>query len=99
MSLLAQCYRKGNGTSAPCNFALIPGSISPTLYPVLGREQAFVSKICNSSGGRSISLSVYPMLHDEIKESMSAKWEQVGLHQEDRTEMLDFVLIKPSNKS
>ena len=80
MSLLAQCYRKANGTSTLWSFALILGSISPTLYPELGREQAFVSKICNSPGGRSISLSVYPMLHGEIKENMSANWEQVRLH-------------------
>ena len=39
------------------------------------------------------------MLHGEIKESMSANWEQVGLHKEVRTEKLDFVLIKPSNKT
>ena len=99
MSPLGQCCRKANGTSALWSSSLIPGSISPTLYPVLGREQAFVSKICNSSGGRSISTNVYPMLHGEIKENMSANWEQVGLHKEVRTEKLDFVLIKPSNKT
>ena len=37
--------------------------------------------------------------HVEIKENISANWEQVGLHQEGRTEKLDPILTKPSNET
>ena len=69
------------------------------MYAEPGWEQAFVSKMCNSPDGRSISPFVYPMLHGEVKENISANWEKVGLHQEVRKENLDPILIKPSNET
>ena len=79
MSLLVQCCCKANGRSALWSSALIPGSISPIFYPELRREQAFVSKTCKSPGGHSISPIVYPMLHGEIKESMSADTKEIAI--------------------